>query len=284
MKVLVTGGSGFLGVHLRRYFDADDFSRRSGVDVLNLADVRRVEDYDAVIHLAAHLDKSPENAEESFLVNVEGTVNLLQAMLPNTVFIFASTRDVYGKFADNFADHLTGVPETCPTDFNGQSALEWSKLIAERYVEFYAARQGFRSAIFRLSTVYAPRSEGNEPNFVGHYADMINRGELLHLPFGGRPVRDLLHVDDLGQACRRFMDGEIRQGLYNIGGGRENALSLEELAAKMEEVSGLQAVIEKEDESTPPVPQNYVSDISKAQDELGWVPQIGLEEGLKTLF
>jgi nucleoside-diphosphate-sugar epimerase len=91
-------------------------------------------------------------------------------------------------------------------------------------------------------------------------------------------------VDDLGRACRRFMDGEIRQGLYNIGGGRENALSLEELAAKMEEVSGLQAVIQKEDESTPPVPQNYVSDISKAQDELGWLPQISLEEGLKTLF
>ncbi|HEV7643910.1 MAG TPA: NAD-dependent epimerase/dehydratase family protein [Pyrinomonadaceae bacterium] len=280
MKVLVTGGSGFLGVHLRRYFDADDFSRRGGVDVLNLADVRRVEDYDAVIHLAAHLDKSPENAEESFLVNVEGTVNLLQAMLPNTVFIFASTRDVYGKFADNFAE----VPETCPTDFNGQSALEWSKLIAERYVEFYAARQGFRSAIFRLSTVYAPRSEGNEPNFVGHYADMINRGEVLHLPFGGRPVRDLLHVDDLGYACRRFMDGEIRQGLYNIGGGRENALSLEELAAKMEEVSGLQAVIEKGDEAEPPVPQNYISDITKAREELGWIPQISLEEGLKTLF
>lgn len=284
MKVLVTGGSGFLGAHLRRYFDADDFSRRSGLDVLNLADVRRVEDYDAVIHLAAQLDKSPENAEESFLVNVEGTVNLLQAMLPNTVFIFASTRDVYGKFADDFAGNLTGVPETCPTDFHGQSALEWSKLIAERYVEFYAARQGFRSANFRLSTVYAPRSEGNEPNFVGHYADMINRGETLHLPFGGRPVRDLLHVDDLGYACRRFMDGEIRQGLYNIGGGRENALSLEELAAKMQEVSGLQAVLEKDDGSEPPVPQNYISDITKAQEELGWIPQISLEEGLKTLF
>jgi CDP-paratose 2-epimerase len=280
MNVLVTGGSGYLGVHLRRFFDADDFSRRAGLDVLNLADARRVENYDAVIHLAAYLDKSPENAEESFLVNVEGTVNLLQSMLPNTAFIFASTRDVYGKFADDFDE----VPETCPTDYQGQSALEWSKLIAERYVEFYAARQGFRSAIFRLSTVYAPRSEGNEPSFVGHYADKINRGETLHLPFGGRPVRDLLHVDDLANACRKFIDGEVRQGLYNIGGGRENALSLEELAAKMEEVSGLQAVTEKADEPLPPVPRNYISDISKAKEELGWTPQISLEDGLKTLF
>ena len=70
MRVLVTGGSGFLGVHVRRFFAADDFSRRAGVDVLNLSDVRRVEDYDAVIHLAAYLDKSPEHAEECFLVNV----------------------------------------------------------------------------------------------------------------------------------------------------------------------------------------------------------------------
>jgi nucleoside-diphosphate-sugar epimerase len=280
MNVLVTGGSGFLGVHLRSFFEADDFSRRGGVDVLNLADVRRVENYDAVIHLAAYLDKAPENAEESFLVNVEGTVNLLQAMPPEGLFIFASTKDVYGKFADDFAE----VPETCPIDYHGQSALEWSKLIAERYVEFYAARRGFRSAIFRLSTVYGPRSEGNEPNFVGHFADMINRGEPIRLPFGGRPVRDLLHVDDLSAACKKFIESDVRQGLYNIGGGRENALSLSDLVAKMEDVSGLQAVIEKIEEGEAPVPQNYISDISKAKEEFGWEPQIGLEAGLKTLF
>ncbi len=280
MKVLVTGGSGFLGVHLRRFFDADDFSRRSGVDVLNLADVRRAEDYDAIIHLAAYLDKSPEQAEESFLVNVEGTVNLLQAMPANTAFIFASTRDVYGKYADDF----DAVPETCPTDFSGQSALEWSKLIAERYVEFYAALRGFRSCIFRLSTVYAPRSEGNAVNFVGHYADMINRGEPLRLPFGGKPVRDLLHVDDFAHACRKFIDGELRHGLYNLGGSKENALSLRELVAKMEEVSGLQAIVEEDEDSPPPVPLNYISDITKAKTELDWQPEITLEEGLKTLF
>jgi CDP-paratose 2-epimerase len=280
MNILVTGGSGFLGTHVRRFFDADDLSRRAGLDILNLADVQRVEDYDAVIHLAALLDKSPETAEESFLINVEGTVNLLQGMRPNSVFIFASTKDVYGKFADNFSE----VPETCPTDYHGQSALEWSKLIAERYVEFYAARRGFRSAIFRLSTVYAPRSEGNESNFVGHYADMINRGEELQLPFGGKPVRDLLHVDDLSRACRSFMDCEVMHGLYNIGGGRENALSLKELVEKMEQVSGLQAVISAEEGAAPPIPQNYISDIKKATEELGWYPQTGLDKGLKTLF
>jgi nucleoside-diphosphate-sugar epimerase len=281
MRVLVTGGSGFLGVHLRRFFEADDLSRRAGVDILNLSDVRRVEDYDTVIHLAAYLDKDPDNSEESFLVNVEGTVNLLQAMPENAVFIFASTRDVYGKAADNY----TAVPETCQTDYDGQSALEWSKLIAEKYVEFYAAKRGFRSAIFRLSTVYAPASDDNETNFVGNYARMINLGERFTLPFGGRPVRDLMHVGDLATACEKFIQSDIAHGLYNIGGGADNALTLAELVAKMEEVSGLQAVYDfNEEDATPPVPQNYVSDISKAKREFGWSPGIGLDAGLKTLF
>ncbi|MEJ7665406.1 MAG: NAD-dependent epimerase/dehydratase family protein [Hymenobacter sp.] len=159
-------------------------------------------------------------------------------MRENSVFIFASTKDVYGSFADNFRE----VPETCPTLYNGQSALEWSKLIAERYVEYYAQQRNFRSCIFRLSTVYAPMSEGNTPNFVTHYADSINKGEPIRLAAGGAPRRDFLHVEDFARACQAFVDSVIRHGLYNLGGGAENALSLRELVAKMEEISGYQAI------------------------------------------
>ena len=280
MKILVTGGSGFLGTHVRKYFDADDFSRKSNLDVLNLQDAQTVENYDVVIHLAAELDKSPENAESVFLTNVEGTVNLLRSMRENTVFIFASTKDVYGRFADNFAE----VSESCPTFYNGQSALEWSKLIAERYVEFYAHQNNFRSCIFRLSTIYAPNSENNTPNFVTHFADAINLGERLRLPANGTPRRDLLAVEDFSKACEAFTDSVIRHGLYNLGGGRENALTLRELVAKMEEVSGLQAIIDEENPLPAPAPMNYVTDLSLVLQELDWSPKISLEEGLKTLF
>jgi nucleoside-diphosphate-sugar epimerase len=280
MKILVTGGSGFLGTHVRRFFDADDFSRRSNLDLLNLQDAQIAADYDVVIHLAAHLDKSPDAAEEVFLTNVEGTINLLRSMRENSVFIFASTKDVYNRFADNYFE----VPETCPTLYAGQTALEWSKLIAERYVDFYAHQNNFRSCIFRLSTVFAPNSEGNAPNFVSHYVDAINKGDRLRLAANGTPRRDLLAVEDFSRACEAFNDSVIRHGLYNLGGGRENALTLRELVKKLEEISNLQAVIDEENPLPAPVPVNYVSDLTLIKQELDWKPDLSLDEGLKTLF
>ncbi len=280
MKVLVTGGSGFLGTHIRNFFDGETFSRRSNLDILDLQDAERVSGYDVVVHLAAFLDKSPKNTEESFLTNIEGTVNILRKMRPGSIFIFASTKDVYGKHAENFDE----VPEHCLTDYCGQSPLEWSKLIAEKYVQFYSAKNDFRSCIFRLSTIYAPPSEGNEPNFVTHYLNSVNLGESLRLPGGGVPRRDFLYVDDFARACQAFIDSSVGHGLYNLGGGIENSSTIRELVALIERITGAQAVIDDTAPLPPPVPFNYVSDISKIEHELGWKPSIRLEEGLKLLL
>lgn len=280
MKTLVTGGSGYLGTHVRTAFGAGNLSRRANLDVMGVDDASMAKDYDVVIHLAAKLNKSPASADEVFRTNVEGTINLLKNMRKDAFFIFASTKDVYGRFADNFQE----VPETCQTLYSGQSALEWSKLVAERYVEYYANQNGFRSCIFRMSTIYAPPSEGNRPNFVGAYADAINKGEPIRLPGGGLPRRDLLHVDDFSAACKAFTDSVIRHGLYNIGGGHENALSLRELVEKLADLSGLQAVMEEENPLPNPVPVNYVTDLGLIRQELDWAPKIELDEGLRSLF
>lgn len=280
MRILVTGGSGYLGTHLRRFFNAEDLSRRSHLDILNPLDAARAGAYEVIIHLAAHLSKNPAEADQCFRTNVEGTINLLQNVEPNSVFIFVSTKDVYGAHADNFDE----VPETCTTDYANHSALEWSKLIAEKYVDYYAAQRNFRSCIFRLSTVYARPSEGNQSGFVTHYVESVKRGWPIRVPLGGKPVRDILHVDDFASACRAFIDSSVAHGLYNLGGGRENAVSLREIIDKVGQMIQLQPTIDESNPLPAPVPLNYISELSRVRLELDWLPKIGVEEGLRTLL
>ena len=280
MKVLVTGGSGYLGIHVRRFFEADDFSRRVGLDILDPYDASRVADYDAVIHLAAHLDKSPAAAGECFRTNAEGTANVISQMREGACFVYASTKDVYGSHADAYAD----VPEGCPTDYCGQTALEWSKLVGERYVDYYAASRGVRACIFRLSATYARPSEGNESNFVTHYVEAVKRGWPIRLPGGGQPVRDILHVDDFSRACRAFIDSSVARGTYNLGGGRANATTLRGIVETVGRLIQLEPAFDESAHAPAPVPFNYVSDLSLVRTELGWQPLIGIEEGLQSLL
>ena len=280
MRILVTGGSGYLGTHVRRFFNADDFSRRSHLDILNPHDAATVADYDVVIHLAAHLDKDPNAAEGCFRTNVEGTVNLLKHIQPNAVFIYASTKDVYGAFADGYNE----VPETCRTDFCGQSALEWSKLIAERYVEYYSRMRGFRSCIFRLSTIYARPTEGNEPSFVTYYVESLKYGGPIQLLYEGTPIRDILHVDDFSGACRAFIDSDVTSGLYNLGGGIKNSGTLREIIDRIAGIIECEAVINGTTKLPAPIPLNYVSDIARVRDELGWQPRLEMDEGLRSVL
>ena len=280
MRILVTGGSGYLGTHVRRFFDAEDLSRRSHLDILNPLDASRVAAYDVVIHLAAYLSKDPNDADQCFRTNVEGTLQLLREMPPQTVFIFASTKDVYGSHADDFDE----VPETCRTDYANQSALEWSKLIAERYVEYYAAQRNFRSCILRLSTVYARPSEGNQNGVITHYVESVKRGWPIRLPLAGKPVRDILHVDDFSRACRAFIDSSVAHGLYNLGGGRENAVSLREIVDRVGKIIQRDPVIDEAASLPNPIPLNYVSDLARIEQELNWRPSIGVDDGLRELI
>jgi CDP-paratose 2-epimerase len=280
MKILVTGGSGYLGNHVCRFFNADDFSRRSGHDILDSSDVQAVADYDAIIHLAGFLDKDPEAAELSFRTNVEGTANVIKHVRRGAVFVYASTKDVYGSNADAYPDT---VPETCPTDYCGQTALEWSKLLGERYVEYYARQRNLRACIFRMSTVYARPSDGNESGFVTHYVESVKRGWPIKLPLGGSAVRDILHVEDFSRACQAFIDSSQACGLYNLGGGKENSATLSEIVGTIARLIELEPLV-KDDHNSHPVPVNYVSDLSRIHEELGWTPRIGIEEGLRSLL
>ena len=280
MRILVTGGSGYLGTHVRHFFAADDFSRRSGRDILSYDDIELVADYDVVIHLAAYLDKDPAGAELSFRTNAEAAANIVNHMRTGSSFIYASTKDVYGANADAYRE----VPETCATDYSGQTALEWSKFIGERYVEYYARQRGVRLCIFRMSNVYARPSSDNESRFVTHYVESVKRGWPIRLPLGGKPVRDILHVDDFSRACQAFVDSSHVYGLYNLGGGLENSATLLNIVSTVGRMIELEPNIVNDETLPLPVPVNYVSSLLCIHEQLGWQPKIGIEEGLRSLL
>lgn len=280
MRVLVTGGSGYLGTHVRRFFEADDFSRRSNLNILDESDLGLISKYDVVIHLAAHLEKVPDAARQCFSVNAEGTANVLRHMSPDSVLIYTSTKDVYGSHADSYDE----VPENCSVEYSGQTALEWSKLIGEHYVHYYSRRLNLRSCIFRLSTVYARASDGNESGFVTHYVESVKRRWPIRVPLGGNPVRDILHVDDFSLACQAFIASDRRHGLYNLGGGRRNSASLREIIEAVGRLIEVEPLIKDDEDFPHPVPVNYVSDLTRLRAELGWQPQIDIEAGLRSLL
>ena len=280
MKILVTGGSGYLGTSVRQFFSADDFSRRSNLDILDEQALERIADYDAVIHLAAHFDKHPDGARECFRTNAEGTANVVRSMKPGSVLIYASTKDVYGSHADGFEF----VDENTKTDYCGQTAFEWSKLIGERYVEYYARQQGIRACIFRLSTVFARHSADNAPGFVTHYVESIKNKIPIRVPAGVDAVRDILYVDDFSRACREFFKSQIPFGLYNLGGGRLNVVSVRDIIKKVGAMIDIEPVVQEDPSLPAPVPLRYVSDLTRFESELRWRVQISIDTGLRVIL
>lgn len=280
MNTLVTGGSGYLGTYVRATFSANDLSRRSSLNVLDDADARIVENYDVVIHLAGHLDKTPEGAEECFRVNADGTRNVIRNMRPGSVFIYASTKDVYGSNACAFDE----VPEDCPIAEETASAFELSKLIGERYVQYYAKQRGVRACIFRMSAIFARPTDGNENGFVTHYVESVKHRWPIRLPAGADPVRDILYVDDLSRACQLFINSRREFGLYNLGGGRMNAVSLRDIIRRVGKMLEIEPVIEEDPNIPAPVPMRYVSDLTRIGNELDWRPQMGIDNGLQLIF
>jgi nucleoside-diphosphate-sugar epimerase len=201
-------------------------------------------------------------------------------MKPGAAFIYASTKDVYGSNAGE----TDTVNESTGTEYCGQSAFEWSKLIDERYVEYYARTRNVRACIFRLSTVFARPSDDNAPGFVTHYVESVKHQQPVRLPVGVDPVRDILYVDDFSRACRSFIDSDREFGLYNLGGGRLNAVSLRDILKRVGALIEIEPVIQEDPAMPVPVPLRYVSDTTRVSDELNWRPWIGIDDGLRVIL
>lgn len=260
MKVAVTGGGGYLGYHVTKAFDAWNLSRSTGFDVTKLEDCKReLHRYDAIIHMAALVDKSETCPERVMEVNAQGTLNVVQSLREGQTLVFASTKDV--------------------CDSGG--AYDVSKMIAEKYVRYYAQYSKFKAGIFRMATMYAPAIAGS--GFVNFFVDSIQNEKELTLFYQGKQMRDYLYITDLIEAFSLFIHSPKPFVIYDIGGGQENSATLLGLVRLIEQVLGMSAILKFSDEKVPGQ-MWHITNVVPISYDLKWKPKVSIVDGIKKLI
>jgi len=336
MKILVTGGAGFVGSHVCEFYVRkgneiicyDNLSRGELLkkditsdynwnflkkfpnlklvrgDIRNLKGLTSImTDVDLIIHAAAQtaVTTSVEDPRTDFEVNALGTFNVLEAArLSNSdpTILYCSTNKVYGENVNSipvneretryeFADRKfqNGIPEEFPIDSIGHSPYGVSKLTGDQYTRDYYETYGLKTISLRMSCIYGTRQFGVEDQgWIAHFviSSILNRQLTI---FGdGKQVRDVLFVTDLVNAfdlAQRNIN-KTKGNAYNLGGGKENTLSLLELVGILKNFN-LNPQYDFED-WRPSDQKVYISDISKSGEDFGWKPKISVEEGIKRLF
>jgi CDP-paratose 2-epimerase len=262
-------------------------------------------DVHLVFHFAAQtaVTTSLVNPREDLEINALGTHNVLEAVRQSSASVppmlfYTSTNKVYGALAHREAEEAPtryrftdpeldahGVSELEPLDFH--SPYGCSKGAADQYVRDYARIYGLRTVVFRMSCIYGPRQFGTEDQgWVAHFMLAVAAGRPLTIYGNGKQVRDLLFVDDLVRAFRlAALHIDTTAGnVYNIGGGRQNSVSIwHELRPRLEQLAD-RPVHTRLDEWRPGDQPVYVSDTRRAQRDFSWQPLVDVDEGLRRLW
>src|SRR3989344_4018728 len=296
MKILVTGGAGFIGSHVvDRYVDlghevavidnlSTGFEKNLNAKAKFFkADIRELEkiyeivgDFkpDVINHHAAlaEVTKSIENPSDTLAVNVMGTANVLLAGGKASIkhFIFSSTGGaIYGDPV-----HLPADESCKPAPL---SPYGLSKLLGESIIEFYARMYGFTYAIFRYSNVYGPRQNpSGEAGVVAIFTNLIKSGTRPTIFGDGSKTRDYVYVGDVVSANELALD-VTGNNLLNLGWGKE--VSDKEIFDAI-----ASALNFSKDSIYAPFREGERSKISldstKARKILGWVPKVNITEGI----
>jgi CDP-paratose 2-epimerase len=276
-----------------------------GIEVADIRDTekvrRSVARSSAVLHLAAQVAVTTSLCRpvDDFEINAGGTLNVLEALRlynPRIPMVFASTNKVYGqllaasafvrcgkRYIATDVGVARGVPESVALDL--YSPYGCSKGAADQYVHDYARVYGLRTAALRMSCVYGPRQFGTEDQgWIAHFMLQSIRRRPITIFGDGLQVRDALHIDDAIAAWIGTLAHieAVRGGVFNLGGGPENAVSLLELTDLIARMRG--AVPEVRFEARRPGDQPwYVSDTTALSAAIGWRPRVPLQDGLRTL-
>lgn len=297
MKVLVTGGAGFIGSHIvdrllpreHEVVVVDNLStgRREFVNPRaklcvadirspHLAEVFEAERPDAVIHQAAQAEvrRSVEEPTLDADVNIRGTLNLLLCCqrFKVTRVVYASTGGaVYGD------TETLPTPEEHPT--RPASPYGISKLVAEHYLACWRALYAVSGVALRYANVFGPRQNPlGEAGVVAIFAHRLLRGEPVTINGDGEQTRDYVYVEDVAEANLRALERPEIGAAVNIGTGIETSVNV--LLQRLERVAGVSGEA-RHGPAKPGEQRRSVLDPSAAKRLLGWTPQVPLDEGLR---
>lgn|SRR3989338_575324 len=285
-KILVTGGSGFIGSNLIKRLvglqaNVDNFDLSVGLNILDSKQLTSYikKKYDVVFHLAGFSGSVKSNKDQvnSFRINTLATINLCELICKfskGTKLVISSSRLEYGK------PQYLPVNENHPTV--PSSAYGLSKLVATQMAQNYHKRNNLDVTIFRTSNVYGPHPSKKfaSYNIINHFIDLAKIGGTSTIFGDGNQERDYLYVDDLIEAFLLAIDKKAAGQIYNLGFGK--GIKFKEMVELIIKLVGSGTV---KYVTWPKAYQqvetgSYVTDISKIKKELGFVPKVSFEEGI----
>lgn len=302
MKILVTGGAGFIGSHLvERLLAAgdevrvvDDLSTGKRENLAGQAALEFIEGdirdaglidrcakgMDAVVHLAAvaSVQASMDDPVRTHQVNFDGTLNLLEASRRHGVkrFIYACSAAVYGDTA------TIPVPEE--TTHKPLSPYAIDKLSGEHYLLHYYRTGGLAATSFRFFNIYGPRQDPSSPysGVISIFVERLMSNWPVTVFGDGNQTRDFVYVADLAELLARAARGkEGNGGVFNVGTGARH--SLLQLLDCLERISGKRIERRHEPARSGDI-QHSCADVTRLKKVFGGVPSTPFEQGLKKLL
>jgi len=304
MRLLVTGGAGFIGSHLcenlvqdqHRTICLDNLNdyynpliKRNNIrgllhnprfrlieadilDEFKLDTLFSEEPFDAVVHLAARAGVRPSIQDPKLYqrVNIEGSLNVLEACVRHHVpkIILASSSSVYGSNAK--------VPfsEEDPVD-HPVSPYAATKKACELIAYTYHHLHGIAATCLRFFTVYGPRQR---PDMAVHrFTRCIMEGRPISVYGDGSSRRDYTYITDIIQGLLKSIESCRGYHLYNLG--ESNTVTLADLVQMIEQAVGKKAIIKRMPDQPGDVMVTY-ADITRAREELGYTPSVPIEKGI----